>query len=292
MRAVACFTLLGCLAIVTATAGAQDPWLVFKSGHYSVFYQTAFEKDLAFARTWADRAEVLMKDKYGVVPEHYRMAIYLHPAPTSVANVDNARNHCCTTAADGLKTGMIDLLAPSAAAWKDVHAISSLGMPKNDESYHAKVLMSEYIPIGHWEAQDARPAGGWQYYKAPNWFVQGLQEYDAIFHTTPTNRDVTAKHLLAWAAENRGVVVCCADGLRIADAYNGGAAFMTFLAAQFGEPIHAALLRDGSSTFDAALTNVTKPMSREQLFDAFTEWIRRTKTGEVSGGGPPNWRRP
>jgi hypothetical protein len=78
---------------------------------------------------------------------------------------------------------------------KNFTAMSSLGMRKNSESYQAKILMSEYIPIGHYEVQSARPNGGWLYYTAPNWFVQGLQEYDAIFHTTDTSRTVTAAHL-------------------------------------------------------------------------------------------------
>ena len=45
----------------------------------------------------------------------------------------------------------------SAEAFKNVTAISSLGLPKNDPSYHAKILMSEYIPTGHYEVQDSRP---------------------------------------------------------------------------------------------------------------------------------------
>jgi hypothetical protein len=39
----------------------------------------------------------------------------------------------------------------------------------------AKVLMSEYITVGHYVVQDTRTkAGGWRYYSAPEWFVQDL----------------------------------------------------------------------------------------------------------------------
>jgi hypothetical protein len=260
----------------TTAFSAQTSWIEATYAHYSVFYQAGFEEDAAFTHTWADRVEQLMKDKYGVVPNHHRMSFYLHPAPTAGADVETARNRCCTRGTGGVSTGTIDLLAPSAPIWRRVSAISSLGMPKNDESYHAKVLMSEYIPIGHFEVQASRPAGGWQYYDGPNWFVQGLQEYDAILHTTPVNRDVTAKQLLVWAAQHQEVFRCCDTGLTIADDYNGGAAFMAFLAAEYGESIHAALLRNPAATFDAALTDVTR-RSRTELFAKFREWLAAMK---------------
>lgn len=44
---------------------------------------------------WADAAERLTREKYGVVPTHYHKSIYLEPAPTAEANVDNALNRCC-----------------------------------------------------------------------------------------------------------------------------------------------------------------------------------------------------
>ena len=78
---------------------------------------------------------------------------------------------------NGRRVGTLRLLSRSAPVWKSGNFKSSLGLPKAGDDYHAKVLMSEYIPIGHYAVQDARPNGGWKYYDAPNWFVQGLQEY-------------------------------------------------------------------------------------------------------------------
>jgi hypothetical protein len=87
-----------------------------------------------------------MKDKYGVVPVHYRMAIYLHPAPSRQADVNNAYNHCCTQHdGDSVSTGTIDMLAPSAPAFRSTAAISSLGLPKSSPDYNAKIFVSEYI---------------------------------------------------------------------------------------------------------------------------------------------------
>ena len=278
-RAPAILAILAILCLCSAAPFTQEPWIESKSAHFSVFYQAGFEDDARRVRTWAEDAERLMKEKYGVVPAHYRMAVYLHPAPVAAADVNTAHNHCCQSAGATDSTGTIDMLAPSAPAMKSATAISSLGLPKRSDDYHAKILMSEYIPIGHYEAQNARPSGGWKYYSAPNWFVQGLQEYDAIFHTTTANRDVTAKRLSAWATAHRAAFSCCTRDFAIADDYNGGAAFMTFLAVQFGEGVHARLLRSGAPTFADALTEETKPYTHNELFLRLTQWLEN--------GAPP-----
>lgn len=252
----------------------QTPWIETKRAHYSIFSQPGFEKDVEFVRMWMDRAEALMRSKYGVTPDRYRISFYLHPAPTEHADVGRALNRCCTPDAKGIGIGTIDYLAPSAPAMlAAATARSSLGMPKNDPNYHAKVIISEYIPIGHYAVQDARPSGGWEYYKAPEWFVQGLQEYDAIFHTTETNRTVTAARLLEWAKRNSATFACCDAGLAIGDVYNGGATFMAFLSAEFGEDVHVRLLRSGAPTFEAALADATKPRTLQELFNRFQAWL-------------------
>jgi len=92
------------------------------------------------------------------------------------------------------------------------------------KNFHAKVIMSEYIPLGHPAAQAARgqPAG-WRYRTAPPWVYQGLQEYDGIFHTTDFNRSVVGRRLREFGKANSTAFTCCQDGLaQISDVYNGG----------------------------------------------------------------------
>jgi len=253
---------------------ADSQWIESKSAHYTVYYNAGYEKDAEFTRTWLDKTEILMKSKYGVTADHYRMSIYLLPAPANkVDTVQSGHIHCCTPTDKGMLTGTIELLSRSAPVWKTGNLTSSLGLAKTSDDYHAKVLMSEYIPIGHYAVQDGRASGGWKYYDAPPWSVQGLQEYDAIFHTTDSNRTMTAKKLLEWAKSNPTKFSCCSPKLAITDHYNGGASFMAFLATEFGESIHARLLRNPANTFEAALANETKPYSLVELFDRFRKWL-------------------
>jgi len=259
--------------LLAAALQPQASWVEAKSSHFSISYQPGYENDMEFTRTWLGRAEELLKDKYGAVFTGFFVSLYLYPAPTENANVGLADLHCCSKGANGVRIGTISLLAPSAPVWKDSVGRTSLGLSK-DESYHAKLIMSEYITVGHYIVQESRAvAGGWRYYSAPQWFVQGLQEYDGMFHTTDTNRRVTGTALLQWARSHTSMFSCCAAGLVISEPYNGGATFMTFLAAQFGEGIHARLLQDAAPTFEGALENQTKPYRLPELFDRFQAWL-------------------
>ena len=50
-----------------------------KSDYHSILYQSGYEKDAQFTRTWLDRAEDLLKTKYGV-PYSFYVSFYLNPA--------------------------------------------------------------------------------------------------------------------------------------------------------------------------------------------------------------------
>ena len=244
------------------------------TAHYTILTRDGSNADVAFARRWLNAAEQLMATKYHVVPDRYYMSVNLLYRPENdIDTTQSGQNRCCATDGGGRRTGTIFLLGPSAPIWKERPLLSSLGLPKDGEDYHAKVLMSEYIPIGHAAAQDSRPAGGWQYYSAPQWFVQGLQEYDAIYHTTETNRTQTAAALMKWARLNEGRFACCAKGIELADVYNGGAAFMAFLATEFGEEVHERILRSPARTFDEALASETRPHSLAELLGRFRGWV-------------------
>jgi hypothetical protein len=271
--AFACAVSLSLGVSAQNAAVTSTRWIEAKSAHFSIFYQAGYEKDAAFTQAVLNRADRVMDDKYGVTIDRYYMSVYLYPEPTENEGVSLARNQCCTRGNDGISLGTIYTLAPSAPAWKASDFKSSLGFPKNDENYHAKIMMSEYITVGHYAVQDSRSSGGWRYYSAPHWFVQGLQEYDAIFHSTDFNRTAMGATLLDWARNNRAAFSCCAPSVTIADDYNGGATFIAFLAAQFGEDIHARLLRSSAKTFEEALADETKPNTTAELFGLFQKWL-------------------
>src|ERR1700676_850829 len=90
---------------VTSIVNAQ--WIEAKSANYSIFYQSGYERDAEFTRTWLNRAEDLLKSKYGVAFTGFHISFYLYPTPTKSADVGLANLQCCAKSADGIKTGTI-----------------------------------------------------------------------------------------------------------------------------------------------------------------------------------------
>ena len=91
-------------------------------------------------------------------------------------------------------------------------------------------------------------------------------------YTTERNRVETSRRLIEWAKAHKTAYSCCAPGIRMTDDYNGGATFMAFLAAVFGEGIHARLLRSPVATFDAALAAETG-LTPAALFARLQQWL-------------------
>jgi hypothetical protein len=90
------------------------------------------------------------------MPDPYNMSIYLLPAPVDgIDTVQSGQNQSCASTTSGVRTGTIRLLTRSAPVWEAANLTSSLGLPKTGNDYHAKVLFSEYIPIGHYAVQTA-----------------------------------------------------------------------------------------------------------------------------------------
>jgi hypothetical protein len=261
--------MLALLSAGTVLLGTEPPRL--ESGQLTVIYENGYESDAALASEWWDAAKRLADTKYHVQVTEYVVTVTLHSEPTREADTSHALVRCCTSTTKRVRSATIEYLSPSASAWKVGNLRSSLGVPKISADYHAKVLMSEYVALVYRTVQDGRPAG-WRG-DAPQWFVQGLEEYDAIFHTTEYNRTETAKRLFAWSQRNRSAFRCCDKGLQTGDPYNGGATFMAYLATEFGEDVHRRLLASSAETFEAALESETEPL--DDLFVGFSAWLGR-----------------
>ena len=78
---------------------------------------------------------------------------------------------------------------------------------------------------------------------------------------------------MKWARLNEGRFACCAKDIELADVYNGGAAFMAFLATEFGEGIHERILRNPARTPDESLASETRPRSLAELLEGFRVWV-------------------
>lgn len=275
--AIACI-LLG--PVVSPAAG-QD-WLEARTDTYSVFYVAGFEADVELAKTWMNQAEQASFDKYGVRFSRYKIALYLHPAPTAGAGVGNARLTCCTTQS-GTTRGTIDFLAPSYQGWKQGRdPVTGVAY---DAYYQARLLMHEYLTVGHYAVQDTRGPGdsgnsvaGWQYYSAPDWFYQGLQERDALAASDKNYRDSVTPLIIRFSRQLDGIVCCrsldpAIPGIAVSSVYADGFTLLSYLTSRYGEDIAGKVLRSNAPTFWEALERSTLA-SVSELWSGLAPWLK------------------
>jgi hypothetical protein len=259
------FAVLGVLLPLLGQGAATD-WIRAQHPTYTIFYEHGYEADRDFTAIWMDRTESLMQSKYGVTDTGRQVSFYLYTIPNPRADVGHAQID--TTG----NVSTIHYLAPSAPTWKTTTKTTSLGLPY-DQNFHAKVIISEYIPLAHRAVQATR-TGGWRYYDAPSWVSQGLQEYDGFFHSTEFNRTTAFAKMREFGSANLENFSCCDNDLpQIADTYNGGALVMAYLAERFGEDVHVRLLRSTQPTFALALKQQTGVVDVESLFGDFRHWL-------------------
>ena len=61
----------------TTTPFLRAQWIEAKSANYSIYYQSGYERDVEFTRTWLSRAEDLLVSKYGVPFSGFYISFYL-----------------------------------------------------------------------------------------------------------------------------------------------------------------------------------------------------------------------
>jgi hypothetical protein len=116
--------------------------------------------------------------------------------------------------------------------------------------HHAKVLAHEYATILLDRVAAAKPAG-WRFFTAPEWFVQGYEEYlGAALLEGPQREAVLGAYARAQADPDR---VRFHPRLLVKDPYVDGAALLYFLHESFGGERVRAVLDAEQPTFDEAL---------------------------------------
>lgn len=282
-----------CMLLGTAVspAAGQD-WLEARTDTYSVFYKPGFEADVETAKAWMSRAEQATFDIYGVNFSAFKIALYLHPVPVpgNNVNVGTARLTCCNSSGDGpgslkIYRGTIDYLAPSYAGWaQGKDPVTGLAM---DAYYQKKLMMHEYMTVGHYAALVSRgpadpgrfgPASAWHYYDAPDWFYQGLEEFDGSEASDKNYREAISP-LIVRESRKRDGIICCRSldpaipGVAAESVYVDGFTLVSYLSSRYGGNFRVQLLKNTAPTFWSALEEVTGA-SASEIFLGFASWLK------------------
>src|SRR3954470_15572387 len=120
MRGIA---VIGALLLASLGQPAEPDWLQAQHPGYTIYYQSGYEADRDFSAMWLDRAEALMRSKYGVTSTGHLVSFYLYPVPNEHAGIGHAQGESTDTLAT------IHYLSPSAPPWKATRNTTSLRLP-------------------------------------------------------------------------------------------------------------------------------------------------------------------
>jgi len=111
---------------------------------------------------------------------------------------------------------------------------------------------------------------GWYFQNAPDWFVQGIEGYFGLTHSTAHSRDVTLPKYIALV-QSHPEQVSFANGIHVGNPYIGGLVLVTFLYDVYGSERVNVLLMSPKQTFDQAFLENFGDL--DSLRKKYSEWI-------------------
>lgn len=172
---------------------------------------------------------------------------------------------------EGVCTAEIHVLAPSAHPDPDApHAPRTLTGEPMDFDYAHRVLVHEYATI-LLESITRRKRGGWSFWSAPAWFVQGSEEFLGLSYSNDRARQKT---LRAYTLMTHHDALVTNDwGFEAQSPYVSGSVIVAFLHDRFGRDAFIALLESQEQTFGRAVRRAlgTGP---DEFFALWSAWLQ------------------
>lgn len=198
------------------------------------------------------------------VPEaikSYNLEIVVHATPTNEANEGTAS--LFTANENGKLSARLQVLAPSR---HPPTARTNVGEPK-DAPYFQRLLIHEISTLV-FERTTGRKLAGWRFHSAPNWFVQGLEQYVAFRQTSAKQ----SLQLYIDRVRQDPAIVQTDFGLQVTEPYIGGTVLLAFMDERYGWPNIQKLLESSEPTFGAAIRKQLKA-TPETFTTDFQKWI-------------------
>jgi hypothetical protein len=254
-----------------APADKAPDWSITKTPHYHLYFARPHAKDAEGVRERLDGLIASLKKEFAGHPVDKLLRgidckIYLYPKPNEKASEGLATLQTGVT--KGAYIATIHLLTPSAFR---PGFRNSIGEP-GGKDYFAKVLTHEYATILLERITRAKPKG-WRFYDAPDWFVQGYEEYLGLTQSTPHNRKVVlAKYLALQRKDTNRIRI--GFGIGVKDPYIDGAVLLHFMHETFGKEKIQAILTSETATFEAA-AGPALGVSLEKFQQRWEQWRKK-----------------
>jgi hypothetical protein len=200
---------------------------------------------------------------------------YLMPERTRFA----APGHASTRTSSGPPpTCEYYFLAPSTVLEPD-RCCTTAGEPFDENAMH-RIVAHEYA--GVFLERYNRKHAGWRFHSAPEWFVQGYEEYLALMLSNEHSRTVTLEKYKDFHREDPARV----GFLGVENPYSDGALLLHFLHEEFGKPKVEAVLSSKQRTFGKALT-IELGVTPDQLTARWNRWRRKNLARNDARELPP-----
>jgi len=193
--------------------------------------------------------------------EQFLLTVYVYPHSTDKAAPGQAT--LVTQRRDGESLADLHLLAPS----RHCGGTTGKGDPFGADYLH-KLITHELSTLYLDEITRIKESG-WMFFDAPEWFVQGYEEYIARNHPTNRAREVTKEDYLRRSSSHPSRVSL---GILTRDAYVDGAVLLTFLHEKYSVDAVRNVLASNQPSFWLAVENVLG-LGPESLLDEFNSWI-------------------
>ncbi len=127
-----------------------------------------------------------------------------------------------------------------------------VGEPK-DEDFSYKTIADELSAV-LFDRVTHDKGSGWRFHQAPDLFVQGIEGYFGMTHSTPHEQNLTLPLYVTAVGANSGEV-SFRGAIRVRNPYLGGLAVVAFLYDVYGANRVNALLMSPKPTFDEAFSD-------------------------------------
>ncbi|MCC0566765.1 hypothetical protein [Brevibacillus borstelensis] len=247
--------------------GDKDQTEPIASEFYTIRYPKGYYTDASKMKEHLDKSFKYVFQEFGSYPNIKQLI--KEPKPLEVVLYDrpNENADIGLWSLEGMNDGSyrLHLLAQSAH-----YRNCCTNTGKNfDDQYFLTTTIHEVMSIPLKRVIRQKSSGWNDIYRAPDWFVQGVQEY----YGTHYGKDDSIAVMIRNVKNDRSRIVISPSGVRVKGIYDDGAVLVTFLFDTYGKEKMHKLFMSKESTFERAFA--AEIGSYSELARAFDNWIAR-----------------
>ncbi len=250
---------------VDITNPIQPAWQTKQTEFYHLHYLESHQQDVDQVAGYLDHAVAQATNYFADLPAQQllrsaQIDVWLYARPNSRASA--VQTTLETSTRDGLYHADLHLLTPSSVGQQ---YRNNLGQPIGSDTIF-KTVVHEYVTV-LLDLLSGHEPEGWRFFDAPNWFVQGYEEYLGLTLSNSTNLQTLDKYQRLVVGDRERV----SERFEVRDPYVDGAVLLHFLHSRFGPAKVRALLVSNAPDFWSAV-QAELGCDPGELYEFWQDW--------------------